>query len=312
VNDIATRMGLEPADVATLVAMERYHLLLPDAATRRDLDDPTTVETVARQVGDRRTLRLLAALTEADSIATGPSAWGKWKAGLVAELTNRTERVLTGEAPTATSGGWVNDDHRALMRAVRDHGEPAVTLDPPQVLVAAPDRRGLLSAVAGTLALHGLDVRSADASSEDGVAVEVFTVEAARGRWPDIGRLRADLDAVLAGRLVLDDRLAAKAAAYAGSRRPSSAWPNAPRVSVDNEASSSSTVLEVRAPDEVGLLHRVTRALFGCDLDVVSARASTLGDEVVDAFYVRSAGGTKLTDEKTLHTVQQSVREAVE
>jgi UTP:GlnB (protein PII) uridylyltransferase len=62
----------------------------------------------------------------------------------------------------------------------------------------------------------------------------------------------------------------------------------------------------------VGLLHRVTRALFGCDLDVVSARASTLGDEVVDAFYVRSAGGTKLTDEKTLHTVQQSVREAVE
>ena len=32
-----------------------------------------------------------------------------------------------------------------------------------------------------------------------------------------------------------------------------------------------------RAPDELGLLHRVTRALFDCDLNVVSARVSTIG-----------------------------------
>jgi [protein-PII] uridylyltransferase len=83
-------------------------------------------------------------------------------------------------------------------------------------------------------------------------------------------------------------------------------------VRIDNDASASSTVLEVRAPDEVGLLHRVTAALFGCDLDVVSARASTLGDEVVDAFYVRSAAGQKLTDGDTLALVERSVRAAVE
>ena len=56
----------------------------------RQLDSvPSTAQAlpaVAEAVGDRGTLALLAALTEADSPATGPSAWGSWKAGLVAEL----------------------------------------------------------------------------------------------------------------------------------------------------------------------------------------------------------------------------------
>ena len=78
-------------------------------------------------------------------------------------------------------------------------------------------------------------------------------------------------------------------------------------VSVDNDASASSTVLEVRAPDEVGLLHRITRSLFEADLDVVSARVSTLGELVVDAFYVREAGGEKVTDRARLDEVTAAI-----
>src|SRR5664280_3767089 len=64
--------------------MVPHHLLLPDVASRRDLDDPATTAAVATAVGDRDTLDLLHALTEADSLATGPAAWSAWKAGLVA------------------------------------------------------------------------------------------------------------------------------------------------------------------------------------------------------------------------------------
>jgi [protein-PII] uridylyltransferase len=78
----------------------------------------------------------------------------------------------------------------------------------------------------------------------------------------------------------------------------------------DNDASASSTVLELRAPDEVGLLHRVTQALFDCALDVVSARVSTIGPEVVDAFYIRTAGGEKVTDPAVLKTVEEAVSAA--
>ena len=72
-----TRMGFAPADVAVLVDLVRHHLLLPSFATGRDLDDPATIAAVADAVGTEDTLDLLAALTVADSIATGPTAWGR-------------------------------------------------------------------------------------------------------------------------------------------------------------------------------------------------------------------------------------------
>ncbi len=80
---------------------------------------------------------------------------------------------------------------------------------------------------------------------------------------------------------------------------------------MDNSASATSTVVEVRAPDEVGLLHRVTQALFDCKLDVVSARASTLGAAAVDAFYVRDAAGAKLTEPAAIDLVERTLRAAV-
>jgi [protein-PII] uridylyltransferase len=71
-------------------------------------------------------------------------------------------------------------------------------------------------------------------------------------------------------------------------------------------------VLEVRAADELGLLHRVTRALFDCELDVVSARVSTIGSEVVDAFYVRDAAGAKVTRPEDLDRIELAVKAVVD
>ena len=301
VGRIATRMGFPPEDVAVLVEMVRQHLLLPDTATRRDLDDPTTIARVARAAGDPMTLHLLAALTEADSRATGPSAWGAWKAGLVADLVERTDRVLSGETEPAGRAP-VLADHRDLLDEVRLTGLPSVSLEPPRVIVAAPDRRGLFSSVAGALALNGMDVRAANVSGEEGVAVEVFTVEVARGTWPDTAKLRADLAAVLSGRVEIGELLSERERVYPVRRR-AAAHLTGSAVTVDNDASETATVLEVRAPDEIGLLHRITRALFDAGLDVVSARVSTLGEMVVDAFYVRQPGVGKVTDSLRLEEI---------
>ncbi len=203
VTDIGTRMGFPPDDVDVLASLVRLHLLLPETATRRDLDDPATVERVAKEVGDRGTLELLAALVEADSLATGPSAWGSWKAGLLSDLVARTAHLLAGEkAPPPTS--WVTDEHRRLMETVRASGKPALVIDDPTMTVVAPDRPGLFAEVTGVLALHGLNVRAASVAGDGGVAVELFTVEPSRGRWPATARLTADLDGVVDGTLALD------------------------------------------------------------------------------------------------------------
>ena len=305
VDRIGTRMGFDKEDVAVLVDLVRYHLLLPDTATRRDLDDPTTIARVAQAAGNRLTLHLLAALTEADSKATGPSAWGAWKAGLVADLVQRTDRALQGETQAAAPDHIV-ESNRELMAEVRGSGLPSVSLQPPHVIVAAPDRPGLFSSVAGALALNGMDVRAANISGEDGVAVEVFTVEVARGTWPDTAKLREDLAAVLSDRLALGERLSERERVYP-LRRGSAAHLPGSDVSVDNEASETATVLEVRAPDEIGLLHRITSALFDTGLDVVSARVSTFGEIVVDAFYVRESGGSKVTDASRLSEITRQI-----
>ncbi|MDQ1373516.1 MAG: [protein-PII] uridylyltransferase, partial [Actinomycetota bacterium] len=133
VERVATRMGFCPDDVALLVAMVEHHLLLPDVATRRDLSDPRTAEAVAEVVGRPDLLQLLGALTEADSLATGPAAWSDWKAGLVAELVARAGALLEGER-VAAPAPLVTDEHRVLMGA----RTLAVRLADDRVTVVAP------------------------------------------------------------------------------------------------------------------------------------------------------------------------------
>jgi len=298
---VARRMGFGEGDVEMIGRLVRHHLLLADVATRRDLDDPAIVSAVADAVVDRQTLEILAALTEADSIATGPTAWSSWKAELVAELAARVDAHLAGQVPL--SSGPSNRPTGRLLELAAS-GSLHVVIDHGTVSVVAPDRPGLLSLVAGTLALHGLDIRSAVAMDDGGsMAIEVFDVRHnAAADSLDSTRLRADIALALAGELLLGARLADLETAYARGRRPGSAQPSQVRVLVD-ESASLATVVEVRAPDSRSLLYRLTRVLAECGLDVISARMSTMGHEVVDAFYVRQSVGGKRPGADRLHLV---------
>jgi [protein-PII] uridylyltransferase len=310
---VGPRMGFGPDDVRVLQAMVEHHLLLPDVATRRDLSDPTTAERVAEAVGSVLVLELLWALCEADSLATGSSAWGPWKAELVAELVTRARAVLEGAPLPEPRAAFPTAQQAALM----DAGERAVTVDGDTLTVVAPDRPGLFSRVAGVLALHGLDVVAADAVSRGDIALEQFKVAPAgvgpRGfgddwtqRWPKVA---GDVERAVDGRLAVHARVAERARVY----KPKLAMPGQapPQVAIDNGASSLATVVEVSAPDSVGLLYRLTRALADLDLDLSTAKVQTLGAVVVDAFYVVDGRGEKITDAEHLREIERAVLHAV-
>jgi [protein-PII] uridylyltransferase len=307
VASLGPRLGFDFDDVVVLCSLVRHHLLLADTATRRDLSDPVTIDRVAEEVGDRTTLQLLAALTKADSLATGSSAWGSWKEQLVNELVEKVDAQLEGAGPVARPAE-PQLAHDELVASVLTSGEPELRIDAPSVLIAAPDRPGLLADVAGTLALNGLDVHAANAWSVGGVALDTFTVEPASGRWPEPVTLRADLLGVLRGDIDLTEELRRRSAAYASARRTWSAHPVIVSVAVDNDASLESTVIEIRAADEIGLLRRLTTCLFDCGLDVAAARVATIGGEVVDAFYVRDRAGAKIDDPAVLAVVTEQLR----
>ncbi|MFE7511070.1 ACT domain-containing protein, partial [Streptomyces sp. NPDC057540] len=319
-RDLAARIGFDRTDTAVVATVVRHHLLLVETATRRDLDDPATVQSVAGAVGSLGTLELLHALTEADALATGPAAWSSWRASLVADLVKRVAGVLTGAPlPDPEAAAPSAEQERLAMEALRT-GEPVLALhardEQPvdeerpepvgvELLIALPDRPGVLPAVAGVLALHRLTVRAADLRAVElpgglgsgPVLVLDWRVAAEYGSLPEAARLRADLVRALDGSLDIPARLAEREAAY--PRRRGLAAPP-PRVTVAPADSRLATVIEVRAQDAPGLLHRIGRALEGAAVRVRSAHVSTLGANAVDTLYVTRPDGSLLPDEEAI------------
>ncbi|MFD6290986.1 [protein-PII] uridylyltransferase [Streptomyces sp. NPDC060205] len=320
-RDVAARIGFDRTDVAVLATLVRHHLLLVETATRRDLEDPATVRAVAEAVGSQGTLELLHALTEADALATGPAAWSSWRASLVADLVKRVSAALAGDEPEEPEAAAPTaEQERLAIEALRTGGpvlalraqteppaeEPAEDRDPEplgvELVIAVPDQKGVLPAVAGVLAMHRLTVRTAELRAlelPDGVSGSVllldWRVAAEYGSLPQAARLRADLVRALDGSLDIAGRLAERDAAY--PRRRGIVAPPA-RVSVASAASRLATVIEVRAHDAPGLLHRIGRALESAQVRVRSAHVSTLGANAVDAFYVTGPEGSPLPGEQ--------------
>jgi [protein-PII] uridylyltransferase len=323
-------MGLGAADKEAVVFLVRHHLLLVDTATRRDLEDPAVITVVADSVGDARLLRLLVILSVADGKATGPQGWGPWKEALVAELWRKARTVLetgrvlardevslrvraqTIEAAEPTLAGRVEDilktfppsyfdrasevhvaeDVRMLLLPpgrgqVRHRIDEADEAGRVVITIAVEDLPGTLARTAGVFALHRISVLRAQAYSlSSRHALERFTV--APPSSSALERFFTDLEATYAGRLSLDARLAQKVSDY----RPSQ--PFTPDVRVLQDESDHSTVVEVRAPDALGLLYAIASGLSDLYLDIHVAKIDTLGSRVVDVFYVRSATGAKL------------------
>jgi [protein-PII] uridylyltransferase len=303
---IGPRMGLGADDVAVLVALCRHHLLLPDVATRRDLDDPATIASVAQAVGSADVLELLAALTEADSVATGPAAWSEWKAALVRQLVARVGRLLGGE-PDDVVPAFPTEAQRTLLAAGGRH----LVTEGDRLTVVAADRHGLFSRVAGVLSLHGLDVLDAAATTEGGGALQVFRVQSSFGPTFSWDRVVGDLERGIAGQLAIRARLADRARTY-GNRRGPVVGAAEPEVRFDLDASDEATVVEVHAPDGLGVLYRITQALADLDLDIVSAKVQTLGPQVVDSFYVRGRDGRKLADPAVLAETERALLHALD
>lgn len=308
VRSIAPRLGYGPADVDTLATMVEHHLLLPDVAMRRDLTDEATIQQVAGAVGSVEVLDLLHALTEADSLATGPSAWGSWKEGLVEELVERVRHVLGGgDVSGATWSLFPDAETLASMAA----GGTEVRHRDDLITVVYPDATGNFSQIAGVLSLNGLDVVSARAhSDEQGTAAAQFRVVLPTNE-PEWEAIERDLRRALAHELAIEARLDERAKTYRRRPRTQAEAPGPPRVEFDDGASSNATVIEVRGATTIGILYRITKTLADLGLDIRHGTVQTIGMEVVDTFYVRTSRGGLVTDPTHRVEIEKAVLHVV-
>jgi [protein-PII] uridylyltransferase len=293
---IARRLGFSDADADTITLLVRQHLMLAQVATRRDLEDPMTVEMVAGIVRTTEILDLLEALTYADARAAGPAASSPWRMRLVGELCRRVRGELSGGG----EGMWTEAPPVPVpvLHQVVGVGRLGVTVSDHhgdlRVNVAVPDQVGTLSTVAAVLAVERLAVRSAVITSVEGLGISQWTVA---GSPPDPVRLRDRLAVALRDSTDVVRRLAARDSSAARARVAS-------RVDLLPQASETATVVQVRAHDRPGLLYDVTAAIAATGADIRSAHVSTLGAECVDVFYLTDSHGAPLEPEDARTTAK--------
>ncbi|MEP7090005.1 MAG: HD domain-containing protein [Nocardioidaceae bacterium] len=297
----AERMGFDAREVDLVRGLVRWHLLLADVATTRDLEDPGTVAYVVERIPDLETLDLLEVLTEADARATSTQAWTGWRAGLIADLVRRVRAALL-DTPDATEPVSDSLDRVEVPEAVREDPRRIDVRvlpvgDGTTVTVVSGDRTGLMADVAGALAVHRASVRSARAWSQEGFGVSEWEIDETH---LDEAMLRERFEAIAQGRLDPAAKL-----------RPPRGRRLEPAVRIRHDASTEATVMEVRVDDRPGVVYRVCAALARLEVTVRSAHLTTLGPQAVDVFYVQEPGAGVLSDERAASAVH-AVRRALQ
>ena len=164
----------------------------------------------------------------------------------------------------------------------------------------------------GVVALSGLEVLDAAAfSDDDGMAVCQFIVQEPHSGPVDWDKVTDLVQLALDSQLALTARVAKRAQAYHRYRRRLAAEPARRLVNVDNTISEGATVVDVHAPDTIGLLFRLTRAINELELTIRSAKVQTLGPEAVDCFYLRDVHGEKIVDEDLLKELELALQDAM-
>ena len=294
IEPIAQRIGFDAKEIEILKNLVLHHLLLSSTATRRDLDDPATIQSIVSVIPDVNTLELLHALSIADGEATGSAGWSDWKAALVNDLVQRVKRAMAG-AEFAQQ-----PEVSAEQMAQAEKGELRVTLEEHSsgyaVEVISPDKPGLLSIVAGVFNISRLDVKSARTKTLGNSAV-MYWIVTPEPHAPETSATKLHgliADALLDSKDV-EEKLIARAAAYASI--PSIPVPD-PEVEIFTDAATDATVIEVRSHDRPGLLFRIGAAITQSKIDIRSAIVTTLGAEAIDTLYVTELTGGPLSPER--------------
>jgi [protein-PII] uridylyltransferase len=202
--------------------------------------------------------------------------------------------------------------HAQLMRKAETNSKAVIIDAVPdrfravtEVTLYTADHPGLFARVAGAFAVAGANIVDAKIhTTVDGYALDTFWVQATDGSAFEgvekLTRLEMTLAQALSGEVLPRELLATRL------KRPTreAAFRVEPLVLIDNNASNTWTVIEVNGRDRPGLLHDLTRSLFGLNLTIGSAHIATYGERAVDVFYVRDLMGQKITHGSKLRAIE--------
>lgn len=193
-----------------------------------------------------------------------------------------------------------------LARSVETCGVAASIRDTGvEAIVYADDRRGLLADLAGAVAGVNADVLNVHALTlDDGKVIDVFLIRPPEGQEGEAlaGFVRSLHSALLdAARASPSD--APNLSRRIGDRR--AIFTVSPEVRIDADASDDALVVEAEGKDRPGLLYHLTARLSELGVQIRSAHIATYGERAVDAFYLQTQQGEKITDKRTQAAIEK-------
>ena len=178
------------------------------------------------------------------------------------------------------------------------------------MLLCCPDTRGLFAKVAGTLATLEVNILGSRLETrKDGMVADVLWISTPAGNVISdparLRRIKTTVEGVVNGTTdfeALTDRIRSEPLGPVIKR---------PQLSLNNEISDYCTVLEVLAPDRLGLLYSLTRCLTRLGLNIAFAKIATEKTMAFDVFYLTDPATGKLLEDRwdsVLSTVENSLQ----
>jgi [protein-PII] uridylyltransferase len=318
------RTGMSEREWGVVSFLIGSHLEMSAAMNGRDLSDPATIRDMASKVGTVERLRLLTLLTWADISAVNPAAMTPWRSQLLWKLYSQTYDELTRElsARIQKPEAVVNPSLVQFLeglppRYLRTHSEAeiaehlrleregghrgiSVTLTKSAawvMTIVASDRPYLFAAAAAAVSSFGFNILKAEAfSNARGTAIDTFTFA---DTTRNLDQNPADREEVL---LVVKRAIKGEITVEQLFRRRPKVKPDphavaASKVSFDNEACPTATLIQMVAQDRPGLLYDVVSVISkrGANIEVVLV--DTEAKKAIDVFYVTKAGHKLTTNE---------------
>ncbi|HMK77270.1 MAG TPA: [protein-PII] uridylyltransferase [Thermodesulfobacteriota bacterium] len=345
VKHIGERMGLLAENRELMEFLVSHHLYMIETGFRRDLHDEQVILRFANEVKNIRQLRMLYLLTFADIKAVGPEAWTSWKNTLLIELFLKVSHFFEKGAvagPFLESDEMIQKLQASLSREIISeyaehlpdrylscyssdeivhHLELAHSVEKKlllvdweieneiqaRVTVCTKDRYGLFSKITGSMFLNRLNILEAQIHTwGNGIVLDTFwVVDATRNTDRRLQEFKKDLEEILGEKVSLRD-LFAKRKESNGIKQK--VIPRVPQeVKVNNQDSDFYTIVEVMGEDRLGILYEITQALTDHGCDIHFARISTLGNRIVDVFYVQDEWGEKIKEKNRTDQLKRTI-----
>jgi [protein-PII] uridylyltransferase len=311
------RSGMSDREWSVVSFLIGSHLEMSATMNGRDLEDPSTIREMAARVGTVEKLRLLTLLTWADISAVNPMAMTPYRSQLLWKLYSHTYDELTRELgarihrPEADVSPAMAQFLEGLpprylrthsdaeiaehLRLEREGGHRGVSVALTraaawQLTVVAGDRPYLFASVAAALSSFGFNILKAEAfSNARGTAIDTFTFSDSTRNLEQNPADREEM--LLAVRRAVKSEITAEQLFKRRPKvKPDAHARAASRVSVDNEASPSATLIQMVAQDRPGLLYDVASVISkrGGNIEVVLV--DTEAKRAIDVFYVTKLG----------------------